>query len=83
MILPKPRLVSVIVKHPYRVGNPEESNVFKAFGIEEKMTKSASKVATMLAVTQGSFKEAKETLPTLGCGNPSVSKSCKETLHRS
>jgi hypothetical protein len=31
------------VRHPYRVGNPEESDVFKAFGIERKMTKSASK----------------------------------------
>ena len=69
------------VWHPYRVGNPEKSNVFKAFGIERKMTKSASKVATMLAVTQGSFKEAKETLSMLGCGSLSVSKLRKETLH--
>ena len=45
------------------------------------MTKSASKVATMLAVTQGSFKKAKETLSTLECGNLSVSMLRKETLH--
>jgi hypothetical protein len=69
------------VRHPYRVGNPEKSNVFKAFGIERKMTKAALKVATMLSVTQGSFKEAKETLAMLGCGNLSVSKLRKETLH--
>ena len=49
------------VRHPYRIGNPEESDVFKAFGIKRKMTQTASKVATMFAVTQGSFKEAKET----------------------
>jgi hypothetical protein len=54
------------VRHPYRVGNPEESDVFKAFGIVRKMTQSALKVATLLAVTQGSFKEAKETLLMLG-----------------
>jgi hypothetical protein len=69
------------VRHPYRVGNPEESDVFKAFGIERKMTQSALKVATMLSVTQGSFKEAKETLATLGCGNLSISKLRRETLH--
>ena len=39
------------VRHPYRVGSPEESDVFKAFGVEQKMTPSASKVATMFAVT--------------------------------
>ena len=25
------------VRHPYRIGNPEESDVFKAFGIERKI----------------------------------------------
>ena len=69
-----------VVRHPYRVGSPEESDVFKAFGVERKMTPSASKVATRLAVTQGSFREAKDTLALLGCGNLSVSKLRKETL---
>ena len=68
------------VRHPYRVGSPEESDVFKAFGVERKMTPSASKAATRLAVTQGSFREAKDTLALLGCGNISVSKLRKETL---
>ena len=45
-------------RHPYRVGSPEGSDVFKAFGVERKMTPSASKAATRLAVTQGSFREA-------------------------
>ena len=68
------------VRHPYRVGSPGESDVFKAFGVVQKMTPSASKVATTLAVTQGSFREAKDTLALLGCGNVSVSKLRKETL---
>ena len=67
-------------RHPYRVGSPEGSDVFKAFGVERKMTPSASKAATRLAVTQGSFREAKDTLALLGCGNISVSKLRKETL---
>ena len=54
--------------------------MFKAFGVERKMTPSASKAATRLAVTQGSFREAKDTLALLGCGNISVSKLRKETL---
>ena len=62
------------VRHPYRVGSPEGPDVFKAFGVERKMTPSASKAATRLAVTQGSFREAKDTLALLGCGNISVSK---------
>ena len=68
------------MRHPYRVGSPEESDVFKAFGVGRKMTPSASKAATRLAVTQGSFREAKDTLALLGCGNISVSKLRKETL---
>ena len=68
------------VRHPYRVGSPGESDVFKAFGVVQKMTPSASKVATTLAVTQGSFREAKDTLALLGCGNVSASKLRKETL---
>ena len=68
------------VRFPYRVGSPEGSDVFKAFGVERKMTPSASKVATRLAVTQGSFREAKDTLALLGCGKLSVSKLRKETL---
>ena len=68
------------VRHPYRVSSPEESDVFNAFGVEQKMTPSASKVATMFAVTQGSFREAKDTLAMLGCGDISVSKLRKETL---
>ena len=67
-------------RHPYRVGNPEGPDVFKAFGVEQKMTPSASKVATMFAITQGSFREAKDTLAMLGCGDISVSKLRKETL---
>ena len=68
------------VRHPYRVGNPEESDAFKVFGVEQKMTPSALKVAARLAVTQGSFREGKETLALLGCGDLSVSKLRKETL---
>ena len=68
------------VRHPYRVGSPEKSDVFRAFGVERKMTPSASKAATTLAVTQGSFREAKETLALLGCGGISVSKLRRETL---
>ena len=68
------------VRHPYRVGNPEASDVFKTFGVERKMTPFASSVATRLAVTLGSFQEAKDTLALLGCGDVSASKLRKETL---
>ena len=68
------------VRHPYRIGSPEGSDVFRAFGVGRKMTPSASKAATRLAVTQGSFREAKDTLALLGCGNVCVSKLRKETL---
>ena len=68
------------VRFPYRVGSPGESDVFRAFGVERKMTPCASSVATRLAVTQGSFKEAVDTLSLLGCGRLSVSKLRKETL---
>lgn len=68
------------VRHPYRAGSPEESDIFKAFGVERKMTPCASSVATRLAVTQGSFKEAVDTLSLLGCGKLSVSKLRMETL---
>jgi hypothetical protein len=40
------------VRHPYRVGNPEESDVFKTFGIERKMTKAALKVAARILVAR-------------------------------
>ena len=69
------------VRFPYRVGSPEGSDVFRAFGVERKMTPSASELATRISVTQGSFKEAQDTLALLGCGNISVSKLRKETLH--
>ena len=68
------------VRHPYRVGNPEASDVFKTFGVKRKMTPFASSVATRLAVTLGSFQEAKDTLALLGCGDVSASKLRKETL---
>ena len=68
------------VRFPYRVGNPVPSDVFRAFRVGRKMTPSASKVATTLAVTQGSFREAKDTLALLGCGDISTSKLRKETL---
>ena len=68
------------VRHPYRVGSPEGSDVFRAFGVERKMTPCASEAAARLAVTQGSFREARDTLALLGCGNISVSKLRKETL---
>ena len=57
------------VRHPYRVGSPEGTDVFKAFGVERKMTPSASKAATRLAVTQGSFREGSdaETSPSRSC----------------
>ena len=69
-----------VVRRPYRVGSPDESDVFRAFGVERKMTPCASSVATRLAVTQGSFREARDTLSLLGCGKLSVSKLRKETL---
>ena len=68
------------VRHPYRVGSPEGADVFKAFGVGWKMTPCASKIATRLAVTQGSFKEAVDTLALLECGKISTSKLRKETL---
>ena len=40
------------VRFPYRVGSPEASDVFKAFGIERKMTRFASEAVTRLAVAR-------------------------------
>ena len=68
------------VRHPYRVGNPEKSDVFRVFGIRRKMTPCASETVTRLAVTLGSFKEAKDTIGLLGCGSVSESKVRDETL---
>ena len=68
------------VRHPYRVGAPEACDVFRAFGVERKMTPFASSVATRLAVTSGSFREAADTLALLGCGRMSASKLRDETL---
>ncbi len=68
------------VRYPYRVCCPEESDVFKTFGVGWKMTPGASDVATRIAVTCGSFKEAAESLNIFGCGRISVSKLRKETL---
>ena len=68
------------VRHPYRVGSPEACDVFRAFGVERKMTPFASSVATRLAVTAGSFREACDTLALLGCGRVSASKLRDETL---
>jgi len=68
------------VRHPYRVGGPEACDVFRAFGVERKMTPFASSVATRLAVTSGSFREAVDTLALLGCGRLSASKLRRETL---
>ena len=68
------------VRQPYRVGSPESCDVFRAFGVERKMTPFASSVATRLAVTLGSFREASDTLALLGCGRVSASKLRNETL---
>ena len=68
------------VRYPYRVGNPEESDVFRAFGVARKMTPSAARTVPRLAVTLGSFKETRDTLAELGCGTLSVSKIRDETL---
>jgi len=68
------------VRHPYRVASPEACDVFRAFGVERKMTPFASSVATRLAVTLGSFREASDTLALLGCGRVSASKLRDETL---
>ena len=68
------------VRFPYRVGSPGSSDVFKAFGVERKMTRPASEVVTRLAVTLGSFNEAKDTLALIGCGSLSASKIRKEAL---
>ena len=68
------------VRHPYRVGNPVSCDALRAFGVERKMTPFASSVATRLAVTLGSFREAADTLALVGCGRLSPSKLRKETL---
>lgn len=68
------------VRHPYRAGGPEACDVFRAFGVERKMTPFASSVTTRLAATLGSFREAACTLALLGCGRMSASKLRKETL---
>ena len=68
------------VRYPYRIGSPEGPDVFKTFGVERKMTQAASSIATRIAVTSGSFKEAVDTLALLGCGKISASKLRKETL---
>lgn len=68
------------VRHPYRVGNPEGTDVFRAFGVVRKMTPAASSAVTRLAVTLGSFAEASDTLALLGCGRVSASKVRSETL---
>lgn len=68
------------VRHPYRVGNPEAFDVFKAFGIKRKMTPFASETITRLAATLGSFAETRGTLALLGHGTVSVSKIRSETL---
>lgn len=69
------------VRHPYRISSPADSDAFRLFGVERKMTPFASSIATRLAVTSGSFKEAVETLNLLGCGKLSDSKLRTETLH--
>ena len=53
-------------RHPYRAGNPEEFDVFRAFGVERKMTPFASETVTRLAATLGSFAETRGTLALLG-----------------
>lgn len=68
------------VRRPYRVGDPEGRDALRASGVERKMTPSASSVATRLAVTLGSFREAAGTLALVGCGRVSPSKLRKETL---
>ena len=68
------------VRHPYRVGNPEEFDVFRAFGVERKMTPFASETVTRLAATLGSFAETRGTLALLGHGTVSASKIRSETL---
>lgn len=69
------------VRYPYRVGNLENSDVFRAFGVKRKMTPFASEIVTRLAVTSGSFRESCDSLAILECGNLSVSKLRRETLH--
>lgn len=68
------------VRHPYRVGSPERLDVFRAFGVERKMTPAASSAVSRLAATLGSFREASETLALLGCGRVSASKARSEAL---
>ena len=68
------------VRYPYRVGSPEASDVFRAFGVVRKMTPAASAAVSRLAVTLGSFAEASGTLALLGCGSVSASKVRSEAL---
>lgn len=68
------------VRRPYRVGGPEATDVFRAFGVERKMTPAASAAVSRLAVTLGSFAEASGTLALLGCGRVSASKVRSEAL---
>ena len=69
-----------LVRYPYRIGSPEETDIFRVFGVRRKMTPCASETVSRLAVTLGSFKEACDTLRLLGCGTVSVSKIRDETL---
>lgn len=68
------------VRHPYRAASHGASDVFRAFGVERKMTPFASEAVTRLAATLGSFAETRGTLALLGHGTVSASKIRSETL---
>ena len=67
-------------EYPYYRDPERREGHWEAFGVERKMIPAASDVATRLAVTLGSFQEARDTLARLGLGNLSESKLRAETL---
>ena len=67
-------------EYPYYRDPERREGHWEAFGVERKMTPAALDGATRLAVTLGSFQEARDTLARLGLGNLSESKLRAETL---
>ena len=67
-------------EYPYYRDPEQRQEHWAAFGVERKMTPAALDTATRLAVTLGSFQEARDTLARLGLGKLSESKLRSETL---
>ena len=67
-------------EYPYYREPARRKGRWAEFGVERKMTPAAAETATRLAVTLGSFQEARDTLARLGLGRMSESKLRAETL---